>query len=59
MDTYEKFESSELEFACNQKEKYLGYVSKPTIFNKYREGMQEENEEVWCEFQKTFIPETY
>ena len=30
-----------------QKGKYLGFVSKSTIFNKYREGMQEENQQIW------------
>ncbi|WP_291728113.1 chloride channel protein [Bernardetia sp.] len=30
-----------------KKGKYLGFVSKSTIFNKYREGMQEENQQIW------------
>ncbi len=49
MDTVmKKFESSEAwNLPVIKKGKYLGFVSKSTILNKYREGMQEENEEVW------------
>lgn len=49
MDTVmKKFESSQAwNLPVIKNGKYLGFVSKSTIFNKYREGMQEENEEVW------------